>query len=261
MKNSFTIIYDWMLDLGLSITQLFCYAIIYSFCAGGIGSFTGSRSYLIRKMGCKSKRTADKALLDLIGLGLIIKIEKYWNGIKFCEYRVDPEHIPACVTDAINVDTGATNVGTSANTTVGDGADYAHNNKEKKQKESISPSIIARDVCPGFSEEFYDLIDTLSTEVQWKSKSETQWRFNLKRLAKNPEIEACEMIRRTIEGGWKGFYALKPEDKAVLYGRCVSTGNGKNANDSTTNVKPKKFGIIASEALVAAALNEFNNNS
>ena len=254
MKDRFTIVYDWMLNLGLSTTLLLCYAIIYGFSSDGSGSFNGSRAYLARKMGAKSKRTVDKALLNLIALGLILKTEKNFNGIKLCEYRVSLDHVPTDATDARNVDTGA-------NSALGGDADCAYNNKEQKNIESISPSSIAREVCPSFSEEFYELVNTLSNDTQWQSKSETQWRFNLKLLANVPEIEACEMIRRTIRGGWKGFYVLKAEDKSALYEQSGSPGICRKDNRSTTIYAPhKKMGILASEAIVASALEEFNNN-
>ena len=62
---------------------------------------------------------------------------------------------------------------------------------------------------PYTSEEFTELWTTLMSAKKWKSKTTHALELSMKRLLKNPEYVACEMMRRTIEGGWQGFFDLK----------------------------------------------------
>lgn len=242
MKQSYTVVLDWMLDLGLSPVELLCFATIYGFCQDGECAFTGSRAYLARKMGAASKRTVDGVLSRLIERCLILKSEKSINGIKFCEYRVNFAAVQDCTRGA-----------SAAPAT---GANPAPNNKDTEKKVSISS--IARELCPNFGDEFYQLLATLATEKKWKNKSENAWRLSLKKLAGVPEIEACEMIRRTIAGGWQGIFELDARDKAALYAQKSPLGGYRPQGGPAVQPMPKS-GVMGSEALVQAALAEFEN--
>lgn len=79
----------WMVNqLGLSGNALMVYAIIFGFSQDGESEFTGSRQYLCDFTGA-SKPTIDKALNDLVEMGLIIKTSEQKNGITFNTYKVD----------------------------------------------------------------------------------------------------------------------------------------------------------------------------
>lgn len=72
-------------DLHLKGNDLLIYAIIYGFSQDGETRFTGSLSYLAAWTQ-SSKQGVLKSLKKLVELGYIKKIERYNNGIKFCEY-------------------------------------------------------------------------------------------------------------------------------------------------------------------------------
>ena len=94
---SYTVVLDWMLDLGLNASELLTFATIYGFSQDGESAFTGSRAYLARKIAAKSKGTADNALNHLCDAGLVLKSERTINGVKFCEYRVDVDAVKAFI--------------------------------------------------------------------------------------------------------------------------------------------------------------------
>ena len=83
---SYITIQDWMLDLGLSGTELMAYAVICSFGEDGKW-FQGSASYLGWWMGTKRKHTVLDALAKLVEKGLVMKRERIDRGVKRCDYR------------------------------------------------------------------------------------------------------------------------------------------------------------------------------
>jgi len=83
---SYVTIQDWMLDLGLTGTELMAYAVICSFGQDGKW-FQGSASYLGWWMGTKRKATVLDALSALVKKGLIKKRERLDGGVRRCDYR------------------------------------------------------------------------------------------------------------------------------------------------------------------------------
>lgn len=76
-------VYDFMYeDLNLSGTDLYVFAILYSF-----KEYKGSISYLAKAVGVKSTTTVQSSLKRLINLGLIKK-EKSLNKFSTCRYVV-----------------------------------------------------------------------------------------------------------------------------------------------------------------------------
>lgn len=87
MGRSYTVIPDWMLDLGLDIWETVILATIYGFSQDGASAFTGSWSYLQRK-ACCSRAKVSRALAHLVELGYVTKQDIYAaDGVKFCRYR------------------------------------------------------------------------------------------------------------------------------------------------------------------------------
>ena len=82
----FVMIHDWMLDLGLTCSELMAFAVICSFGKDGKW-FQGSASYLGWWMGTKRKHTVLDALAKLVEKGLIMKRERIDRGVKRCDYR------------------------------------------------------------------------------------------------------------------------------------------------------------------------------
>ena len=84
--DSYVTIQDWMLDLGLTGTELMAYAVICSFGQDGKW-FQGSASYLGWWMGTKRKATVLEALASLVEKGLVLKRERTEGGARRCDYR------------------------------------------------------------------------------------------------------------------------------------------------------------------------------
>ena len=87
MKNSYTIIPDYLMDLDLNLTEIVALATIVGFCQDGESDFHGSYSYLARK--CKiERRSAMRVIARLQEKGLIMKTETITNGVKSCSIRL-----------------------------------------------------------------------------------------------------------------------------------------------------------------------------
>ena len=87
MKNSYTIIPDYLMDLDLNLTEIVALATIAGFCQDGESDFHGSYSYLARK--CKiERRSAMRVIARLVDKGLISKTETITNGVKSCSIRL-----------------------------------------------------------------------------------------------------------------------------------------------------------------------------
>ncbi len=83
---SYVTIQDWMLDLGLTSSELMAYAVICSFGQDGKW-FQGSASYLGWWMGTTRKHTVLDALSSLVKKGLVQKRERLDGGVRRCDYR------------------------------------------------------------------------------------------------------------------------------------------------------------------------------
>jgi hypothetical protein len=83
---SYVTIQDWMLDLGLTSSELMAYAVICSYWEQQKW-FQGSASYLGWWMGTKRKATVLDALTKLVEKGLVLKRERLDGGIRRCDYR------------------------------------------------------------------------------------------------------------------------------------------------------------------------------
>lgn len=249
--QSYTVILDWMLDLGLTSSELLAYATIYGFCMDGESAYTGSRSYLARKMAAGSKRTVDSALQGLQEKGLVSKSEKTINGVKFCEYSIVSSALPK----------ECENCASGANSAPAPGANSAPKNKEDKIK--ISPSCIAREIGICWeSKETWEMLETLAREPKWKNKTENALRLSLKKLANVPEIEAAEMMRKAIANGWQGVFDLHQDERARLYAQNGPYFNYPGAGDATARPaqgQPRRGGVTASEDIVRKAIEQFNS--
>ena len=85
----------WMVnELGLKGNELMIYAIIYGFSQTDDQYFTGSMQYLADWTN-STKRGVNKALISLVDKGLLVKIDKVINRVKYCEYKALRE--PQCI--------------------------------------------------------------------------------------------------------------------------------------------------------------------
>lgn len=74
------------IDLDLKGNELLLYALIYGFTQAENQVFTGSLQYISDFLGI-SKQAVQETLKRLLDKGLIAKSERYFNGIKYVEYK------------------------------------------------------------------------------------------------------------------------------------------------------------------------------
>ena len=93
--NNFIAIQGWMrTKLNLKGYELIVYALIYGFSQDGDSKFSGTRRYIAEWCGC-SMRTVDNTLASLLSKQLIIKHEKYVNGVRSFDYTAAPAELAA----------------------------------------------------------------------------------------------------------------------------------------------------------------------
>lgn len=84
--DSYVVILPFMVrDLKLKGAELIAYAIIHSFTMAG-QTFNGGTKYLMEWTATNSKPNILRVLKSLTDKGLLNKVEKTINGVKFCEY-------------------------------------------------------------------------------------------------------------------------------------------------------------------------------
>lgn len=87
--NNFISIQGWMrTKLNLKGYELIVYALIYGFSQDENSKFSGTRRYIAEWCGC-SLRTVDNTLASLLAKKLIVKHEKYVNGVRACDYAAN----------------------------------------------------------------------------------------------------------------------------------------------------------------------------
>lgn len=93
--NNFIAIQGWMrTKLSLKGYELIVYALIYGFSQDENSRFSGTRRYIAEWCGC-SMKTVDNTIASLLTKQLIVKHEKYVNGIRMCDYTAIPPEIAA----------------------------------------------------------------------------------------------------------------------------------------------------------------------
>lgn len=84
--DSYVVILPFMVnELKLKGAELITYAIIHSFTMAG-QTFNGGTKYLMEWTATNSKPNIVRVLKSLTDKGLLNKVEKTINGVKFCEY-------------------------------------------------------------------------------------------------------------------------------------------------------------------------------
>nr|UVM97173.1 MAG: replication initiator protein A [Bacteriophage sp.] len=113
--NNFIAIQGWMrTKLELKGYQLIVYALIYGFSQDENSKFSGTRRYIAEWCGC-SMKTVDNTLTSLLAKRLIVKHEKYVNGIRMCDYTAAPPEIATRQNDTQT----PSDMQAPANTTIG----------------------------------------------------------------------------------------------------------------------------------------------
>ena len=204
MKKQFLTIYDWMLGLGLTYTELVAYAVVWSFSRDGEGWFQGSSTYIAKWMCVSTKRPVLKALASLVGKGLVEKSERWENGVRLCDYRAIRGGVPKTPVVSEKHQGGARK-------TPGGGAPGALHNKDIDNDTIVSKrdNRAHMRVMGGHGTRFQEVWEMLLRQPGWSGKSREALDECLKDLSEVPEEVAIEMMRNSIKNGWKGLFPLE----------------------------------------------------
>lgn len=193
----------WMINkLGLKGTALNVYAIIYGFSQDGESEFTGSRQYLCEFTGA-TKPTIDKALNELIDMGLIIKVSNTINNITFNKYRVN--------LNKINNFTG------SKETLLGGSKETLPNNininnidiKERKKDGNYDEIINSQITNEDLKTTLYEFIKMRKLIKKPMTDRALQLLIGkLHKLANTPD-KAIQVLEQSIVNNWQDIYELK----------------------------------------------------
>lgn len=241
-------------ELGLKGNELLIYAIIHGFSQEENQTFRGSIRYLVDWTG-SSKMTVIRALRSLETKKLIRKIERFENGVKFCEYCVtryenlqkepDNEMIPVVskwYRGGIKMIPNIleNNIGTNSINRIS-----KVSKKEQLEQDKISPkkeknnsnSIIQKQTKvkkakpkPSSFDEIIDaytenedlrieLKEHLKTRKQKKAAlTNRALELSLKKLDKlaDNDEEKIQIVQNSIINGWVGFFELNEKDKNKL---------------------------------------------
>lgn len=204
MKSNYLAIMDWMLELGLTSSELVTYAVVWSFSRDGESWFHGSASYIARWM-CKSdRRPALRALASLVDKGLIEKRDRWENGVRLCDYRVS-EGSAKMEQVVPEKHRGSTKM------VLGGSTKMAHHNKDidngykYPNRDNQDARVRVRSI---HGERFKEVWEILLRQPGWTGKSPDALDECMKDLNAVSEEEAVEMVRRSIKNGWKGIFPL-----------------------------------------------------
>ena len=192
----------WMINrLGLKGTTLNVYAIIYGFTQDGESEFTGSRQYLCDFTGA-TKPTIDKALNDLIEMGLIIKISNTINNVLFNKYKADLSKIGIFTS--------------SKETLLGGSKETLHNNidnniviKESKKESNYDTIINSQITNEDLKITLYEFIKMRKLIKKPMTDRALQLLISkLHKLANTPD-KAIQVLEQSIVNNWQDIYELK----------------------------------------------------
>lgn len=192
----------WMINrLGLKGTTLNVYAIIYGFTQDGESEFTGSRQYLCDFTGA-TKPTIDKALNDLINMGLIIKVSNTINNITFNKFKADLSKL--------------SNFTGSKETLLGGSKETLPNNinnnidiKESKKESNYDTIINAQITNEELRTTLYEFIKMRKLIKKPMTDRALQLLIGkLHKLANTPD-KAIQVLEQSIVNNWQDIYELK----------------------------------------------------
>ncbi len=91
MKGRFIAIYDFMLELDLTPSELMVYALIYQFSEDGAGELYGTQEYICERTKL-SRPSVQRALKSLAEKGLIEREKHRHNGSPRVSYKAQPQN-------------------------------------------------------------------------------------------------------------------------------------------------------------------------
>lgn len=255
-KENYIHIPGWAVcELGLKGNELLIYAIIHGFSQEENQTFRGSIRYLVDWTG-SSKMTVIRALRSLETKKLIRKIERFENGVKFCEYCVtryenlqkepDNEMIPVVskwyrggikmIPNILENNLGTNSINRISKVSKKESQleqDKISPKKEKNNSNSISqkqtkakktkPKTISFDaIIDAYTENEnlrVELKEHLKTRKQKKAAlTNRALELSLKKLDKlaDSDEEKIQIVQNSIINGWVGFFELNEKNKNKL---------------------------------------------
>ena len=218
-----------MYDLGLRLSEVVAYAVIFGFSMDEESDFHGGRAYLCRKLSA-TKHTVDRTLQTLEERGLIRKSSRQIGGVTFSTYvAVLPEDIDAPAAEAPAAPVAAS---TPA--------------QPKPQKFDFRASLLAIGVPS-------DLADAWLQVRKAKKMVNTAIAFDaVVREVERAGIPAADCIAVCVEKSWGGFRAEWLQN-ALQSGSRGASGFYPGRGTET----PRRGGIMGSEAIVEDAVREY----
>ena len=214
----------WMVnELGLKGNELMIYAIIYGFSQTDGQYFTGSQSYLAEWTNA-TDRSVRNTLSSLIEKGLLEKIDKTINRVKYCEYK-------ALIPDREEKSSAGGTEKISAGTEKISANNYKNNNnlkniedRKKERKTSTYETVLdSYQLDPKLREA---LIEFIKMRKLIKSPmSDYALNLLIKKLAKmSSDInEQIAILEQSIQNSWKGVFPLKTNNQSNgTYGNKVA---------------------------------------
>ena len=222
-ENYFTV-QGWMVnELGLKGNELMIYAIIYGFSQTDGQYFTGSQSYLAEWTN-STDRSVRNTLSSLVEKGLLEKIDKTINKVKYCEYK-------ALIPDREEKSSAGGTEKISAGTEKISANNYKNNNilkniedRKKERKSTTYETVLdSYQLDPKLRE---TLIEFIKMRKLIKSPmSDYALNLLIKKLAKmSSDInEQIAILEQSIQNSWKGVFPLKTNNQSNgTYGNKVA---------------------------------------
>ena len=264
-------------ELGLKGNELLIYAIIFGFSQEENQTFRGSLRYLMDWTN-SSKVTVIKTLKTLLEKDLIGKIERFDNGIKFCDYYVKRTKEQKVVLSTLPVvkklnhpgketlpHNIGDNIGTNSINRISKVSkkesqleqDKISPKKEKNNSNSISqkqtkvkkakPKTISFDaIIDAYTENEnlrVELREHLKTRKQKKAALNNRAiELSLKKLDKlaDSDEEKLLIVQNSIMNGWVGFFPLKLDEKKQLRDKSSYDLDEYMKTMDTFSSEPKK---------------------
>ena len=253
----------WMLNkLNLKGTALQIYAIIYGFSQDGETEFKGSLQYLCDFTGA-SKPTVISALKKLVAEDLIIKNTEIINGVAFNRYRANLQVVKNLYGGSKdfllnNISNNIENNKNSSNTTtIYKNSELENSNPDEffktpaKTKEPLVKSNNRFQACKNHiynftkNEELQNcLIQFLNCLLEiYRSEGKSLYanmfkgKLNALKDLTTDENEMIKIVKKSIESGWKGFYALTENTYSKKTPDKFSEGGGLSCEQMTPEEK------------------------
>lgn len=279
-KENYIHIPGWAVcELGLKGNELLIYAIIFGFSQEENQTFKGSQRYLADWTN-STTRSVRENLKSLVKKGFIGKIERFENGVKFCEYyatrlrTTQKEDVLQFSPGGKKVPGGGenfspnileNNLGTNSINRISKVSkkesqleqDKISPKKEKNNSNSISqkqtkvkkakPKTISFDaIIDAYTENEnlrVELREHLKTRKQKKAALNNRAiELSLKKLDKlaDSDEEKLLIVQNSIMNGWVGFFPLKQDEKKQLRDKSSYDLDEYMKTMDTFSSEPKK---------------------